>query len=191
MHLPEGLWRAKIQAVPESVRSAIQSYLNRLNTMAEEGAGLLLWGDPGVGKTGAASVIAKEARARGFTAYFTTVNNLRDAIREHRMFDESMTVVERCREVDILILDNLTEGDAAERFVDLRFIEDLLTSRGTNLRISILTTRLSWTTLLIKYESFLRTITGHLVELEVKGPDLREKHGEFLRDVVLGTGSET
>ena len=105
MNVPEGLWRTRLQWVPKSILTTMQNYCENFDTMAEKGAGLLLWGHEGVGKSGAASVIAKEARARGYTVFFTTIVELREAVRERRLFDESSSVLERCRDVNVLVLD--------------------------------------------------------------------------------------
>lgn len=186
MNIPEALWRAKVQHVPESVRETIQNYLERFDTMAEKGAGLALWGKPGVGKTGVATVIAKEARALGYTAYLTTVSDLRDSMRERRMFDDSSSIIDRCREVDVLVLDSFQATDATDHYVNLKSIEELLVQRGGRLKITILTTDITWTQLVQNHGAFARTISAYLVALEVKGEDLRTKRGSMLSAVVLG-----
>lgn len=186
MNVPEGLWRTRLQWVPKSIFAALQNYCENFNVMAEKGAGLLLWGHEGVGKSGAATVVAKEARARGYTVFYTSIVELREAVRERRLFDESSSVLERCRDVDVLILDNLQESDVSEPHVNLAVVEDLLVGRGAKLKISILTTRIPFTELAARHESFVRTVSGYVVPMHVDGPDLRERRGEFLHDLVTG-----
>lgn len=186
MNVPEGLWRTRLQWVPESVRPTVQNYCEHFDTMAEKGAGLLLWGQEGVGKSGIGAVVAKEARARGYTVFFTSIVELREAVRERRPFDESFSTLERCREVDFLVLDNLQESDVSESFVNLTTVEDLMVGRGTKLKCSILTTRIPFPELAARHESFVRTVSGYMVPMHVDGPDLRERRGEWLHDLVTG-----
>lgn len=51
MNLPMEFWKVKVPEVAESVRPMVERYLTSLPSMMERGAGLLLGGAPGVGKT--------------------------------------------------------------------------------------------------------------------------------------------
>lgn len=186
MNVPEGLWRVRMQWVPESMREMLRNYCDRFDTMAEKGAGLLLWGSDGVGKSGIAVCVAKEARARGYTVLFTTAAELREAVQEHRAFDDSSSMLARAQEVDVLVLDNLRDVDLAKAFINLTSVEDLMTNRGAQRKISIVTTRIRFSELAAEYESFVRSTAGSLVSLEVTGPDLNEKRSELLHDLVTG-----
>lgn len=182
MNLPEDYWRVKIQSVSDKVRPTIENYLTRFEEMAEKGVGLILFGSAGVGKTGIACLVAKEARKRGFTGYFTTVYELREALRARIGFDEEQSVLERCREVDLLVLDGLAEEDLSELYVNLRSVQDLLAYRGSKLRVSILTTRLPRSH--SKLQTFFEGLAAHMVPLHVDGPDMRKKQSEQLAALV-------
>lgn len=186
MNIPEDLWRAKIQDVQPPARSIIENYLTRFDDMAQKGAGLILRGGVGTGKTAIGVLVAKEARARGYTAFFTTVFELREAIRTKQMYDESLSVFDRCKEADVLILDNMLDSDMDDHYVNKRFIEELLVGRGMRLKISILSTRLSREDLK-KYGSFFSAIEGYMVSVTVAGEDLRKRRSEELKAVVVGT----
>lgn len=186
INLPEDHWRAKIQDVQQSVRSAVENYLTNFDDMAQKGAGLWLRGSVGVGKTAIAALVAKEARARGYTAYFTTVFDLREAVRNKQMYDEALSVIDRCKDVDVLILDNFQTSDVGDMIVNLRFLEELLVGRGSRLKISVLTTRVARTDLKDQ-SNFVSAVEGYLVGLTVTGEDLRKRRTEELKATVLGT----
>lgn len=186
INLPEDHWRAKIQDVQQSVRSAVENYLTNFDDMAQKGAGLWLRGSVGVGKTAIAALVAKEARARGYTAYFTTVFDLREAVRNKQMYDEALSVIDRCKDVDVLILDNFQTSDVGDMIVNLRFLEELLVGRGSRLKISVLTTRVARNDLKDQ-SNFVSAVEGYLVGLTVTGEDLRKRRTEDLKATVLGT----
>ena len=97
MNLPEQFWRAKVHNVPESVRKSVAKYLLNTPSMVEDGIGLLVVGQKGVGKTGIAALVAKESRARGYTVFFTSVWEMREMIRAKARFDDEMSMVDRAR----------------------------------------------------------------------------------------------
>jgi predicted ATPase len=186
INLPEDHWRAKIQEVQVPARASIENYLTRFETMAQKGAGLWLRGPAGVGKSAIAALVAKEARARGFTAYWTTVFDLREAVINKTMYDESLSVVDRCKDADVLVLDNFLPADIGDRFVNLRYLEELLVGRGSRLKVTVLTSRLS-SAELKDQASFVSAVEGYLVGIAVSGEDLRKKRGQELKAEVLGT----
>jgi DNA replication protein DnaC len=95
----------------------------------DNGVSLYIYGPKGCGKSGAATVILKEARAWGFTAYSISVTELREAVRTHAAFDIESTVMDRCRVVDFLLLDDLRVEDATEKMFTINDIRNLVVSR--------------------------------------------------------------
>lgn len=190
MNLPEELWTTKIQGVPESVRSTVENYLVRIDEMVDNGAGLLLFGPKGVGKTSIAALIAKEARAAGKTVYFTTLWELRESVRARFMFDETLSILDRCREVDVLVLDGFKEEDAdpKEYHFGMRSIEELLSTRGVWKKVTVLTTALREEDIGRKTPRLAEAIQGHLVPIEVKGPNQALERQKKLAEVVQPGG---
>lgn len=174
MNLPLEFWRAKLPLVPESIRDAVIRYLLKLPEMITKPVGLVLVGGPGVGKTGTAAVIAKEARSAGFTVYFSPIWELREDVRNRVEFESGSSVLNRCRGVDLLILDGLRLEDATTPIVGAREIEDLIAARTSRLRPTIVTTRASLRDLRSKgFEGFIEVSQGAMVPLNVQGPNLR------------------
>lgn len=143
MNLPEEHWHSKVQGVSDESRPAVERYLTRIDTMVGTGAGLLIHGPTGSGKTTVAVLIAKEARSWGFMAFFMRVWELREMIRSKVHFSDDLSMLDRAREVDVLVLDDLREEDVGEKFFGLADIYELVRYRASRRKITVLTTRMT------------------------------------------------
>ena len=186
MNLPRDFWRATVNDVPESLRNVVRRYLVNTDEMMKRGAGLFLMGDAGVGKTGIAALILKEARARGYTTYFTALWELRECIKNRVDFEAGVSLLQRCRQVDVLVLDGLGLEDKKDWNLDAHSIEELIRYRGAQRRVTILTTRLGADLLDAEMPGLLTAIQGCMVALRVTGPNMRAERDQELNRVVLG-----
>jgi len=188
MNLPREFWRAKVGGVQEKLRPTVERYLLRIREMREKGIGLLIHGGSGVGKTSIAALVAKEGRARGYTVLFVGIWELREMMRSRIMFEEGTSIQDRCREVDILVLDSLGLDDATDTWVNERFLEELVNFRRSYRRPTIITSRLSPDDLKVPMRRLFDATLGALVPLHVKGENLKfQRHNELIREV-LGKG---
>jgi DNA replication protein DnaC len=185
MNLPYDFWRATVQDVPDGLRDIIHRYLVNTDAMMKKGAGLLLMGEPGVGKTGIAALVVKEARARGYTTFFTTVWELRECVKTRIDFEPGIPILHRCRQVDVLVLDGLDLDYVKDFHLDAHAIEELIRFRGAQRRVTIITTRLDADTLDAKMPGLLTATQGCMVALRVAGPNKREQRDQELNRVVL------
>lgn len=187
MNLPDEFWRTRVDQVSEKTRPAVARYLLNVDRMSQDGIGLFVTGKRGVGKSAVAALIAKEARARGFTAYFTSLWELREMIRARIMFDDETTMLRRCQEVDFLVLDGFREEDAQEKWFGLKEVEELIRNRGNKRLVTIITTRLSFVDMKkAPFKSLLEASQGHLVQFPVEGPNRHAERQDDLRRVVFG-----
>lgn len=185
MNLPQAYWRAKVRYVPDSVRGDVVRYLHKLDTMVSQGVGLLLVGLPGRGKTGIGALVAKEARARGYTAYFTSVWELREMIRARIRFDDDQSVMQRAQEVDVLILDDLREDDVTQKWFGRAEVEALIASRAAGRKLTVLTTQLPPRDLKEQLPGLMDSAAGCMVTVPVEGPNMREDRKQELRRLVF------
>ena len=154
----------------------LRRYYNRIYTACRDGWGLVLTGRNGVGKTGAAIVMLKQARRVGFTGLFISTSFYLSSIIDKRLFYESQTVQDRAENVDMLVLDDfgkesIKTGDGAWGG---RSIEDLLRFRNLNRRSTIITTNGKleiWGAFFGK--SFVSLIDETFLGITMIGKDLR------------------
>ncbi len=187
MALPEEFWRVRLPGLPEPAAAIVTNYIARMPALFEKGVGLLFSGLMGTGKTSLASIVAREARVRGYSVYFTAVWGLREGVRTRAMFDPEQTVMERALQVDLLVLDNLRPEDSADMFLGRRALDELVTARASANRPTLLTTRVPFTDLDDpKGLWWGLPQLGRLVCVTVKGPDLRDVALKALKTLVVG-----
>lgn len=194
LNLPERHWRARFDAVQDGKhKEIVRRYLEQLPSMLASGVGLMLWGSNGVGKTSAAAVIAKESMRLGRTCYFTRASDFRDCVFGYEMFDPYITVRQRAREVDLLVLDDLGKEGADQRGSAERLFEDLIRQRVAEKRSTIITTNLSKKDFVSPEKggyrtSFIAALKGTVLPVRFEGEDMRVAEAKQL-EKTLGVES--
>lgn len=189
MNLPPEFWRAKATDITDpDTQRVIARYLTNLDERFKDGHGLLLYGDPGVGKTPIAAMIAKEARTWKKTVFFTMIWELRECVRSRMSFDINTSVLDRCREVDLLVLDGFVEEDIDDRLINARTLEQLITYRGQRGRLTIVTTRIDKAALRTDkgLKQFTAGTEAYLFPLKIKGENQRTSRKKDMRNAILG-----
>lgn len=176
MRLPKRFWKVSFgDILPDSSehKKIIKNYLSTIKDRFNDGCGLFLWGNNGTGKTSCAAVVAKEARRQGYLVLFVRSTSLRDGIINGEMFDDSNTLYDRMRSVDLLIIDDLGKEYSKEMgSYNEKMYEDLLRLRLDELKSTIITTNMNFGKLKEKYkESMIKLMKGYYVPVEVKGHD--------------------
>lgn len=144
MRVPRRFWTSDFDAIPECEgRVVLRSYLRDIEGMLDRGTGLLLWGPNGHGKTSAAVLVAMEARRRGASVLFVQAETLRQGVLEKAMFSGEKSLMERAREVDFLLLDDLGKEHTGETGFTERLFENLIRERCSQRRVTFVTTNLS------------------------------------------------
>jgi len=176
--------------VDPSNRRVINRYLTNLEENFRKGYGLILYGEPGVGKTSIAALIAKEARSWKKTVFFTMIWELRECLRARVMFDDSTSILDRCREVDLLVLDGFVEDDIDEKLVNARMLEQLITYRGQRNKLTVVTTRIDRERLQTGkgLRHFKAGTESYLYLYKIVGGNLRTSRKEEMRAAIKGEG---
>ena len=79
MSLPKAYWESHSRHIQDpAARKVFARYGQQIVDMVETAAGLFITGEQGVGKTGAATGVLKEAVRWGFSGYFVTHDELRE-----------------------------------------------------------------------------------------------------------------
>lgn len=142
MALPRRFWNVSYDDVPDSLKGTLGNFLRDIDEMLDGGEGLLLWGPNGVGKTSAAVLIALEVCRRGGTVFFTTSESIRVSSIEATAFDYDQTLMDRARDVEFLVIDDLGKEHRGESGYAERLIENLVRVRSAARRSTIVTTNL-------------------------------------------------
>jgi len=177
MCLPRGYWSVRTRLVPKSIALQVAKYTVQIDRVVRGGYGLTFTGGPGVGKTAAAAVIAREATSHGKYAFFTTVSDLREYIRNRIEFDRDSTVLERVKEVPLLVLDALWKEPEGDHTLNPAILASIVETRVQNKRATIVTTRMSAAALAEAHPTLTSLLTGVNITLEVTGPNQRERRG--------------
>lgn len=169
-------WRSGIEGIQETILPHVRRYLDSLEDFRERGVGLLLWGINGVGKTGAAVSIAKEYRRRGYSVLFVEAASLKTLVMEHTMFDDDVSLIERARRVDVLVLDDLGKGVSDNTGFGVKLLDELLRHRNANVKVTIVTTNMNLKALGDELKpSTMHTLKECIVPIHCDGADLREE----------------
>lgn len=181
MNIPERFWGASYDLVPEPHRAPLRAFHRKLPEMLKRGAGFYLHGPTGVGKTSFGIVLLKAAWERGLRGYYTTVKDLRLSLKEDIAFEGNESVMMHCKDVDLLVLDDLAADDLKTFSLSISEIEHLLSSRASRSRCTILSTRLTPDVFRTEYPSILQTMQGSFVSLAFTGPNQKEAAAAELR----------
>lgn len=166
---------ADFPATPES-SSAVDAARNWLQG-SEEGHGLFIHGEYGVGKTGIASALLLECIQGHARGYFVAVPDLMDSIRasygDHST-EADRTLLQKVKEVPYLVLDDIGAERPSEWVVEKLFT--IINRRHSEMLTTFFTSNLSIAQLA---ERLGERITWRIVEMcdvvHLKGPNLRAK----------------
>lgn len=187
LQLPPEFWGASCKQLPGSVKDPIMNFMKLMLVMKESGAGLLIMGAAGTGKTTVAALVLKRSRELGLTGLFTSVAGLREDLRARREYDGDKTMLVRCREVDVLVLDDLSIADARDTmWFGVRHVEELIAARRAARLVTVITTRLSKDAMRAdpSLTSMLATAMGALVDIQVIGRNHQETKAAELRALI-------
>jgi DNA replication protein DnaC len=178
MHLPESYWAVDLREVPESVRPHVERYVRKLDHLLHEGVGLLIVGPEGVGKTAIASLLIQEARSRTYTTLFVQPWQMRQMLEDRTPFEEGTSMMERAMNVELLVIDGVSEEEVGARYFDLKRICGLVRHRVSWKLPTIITSRVRRAAAEIgsgPLASLGEVCRGALVPLLVDGPNRHEK----------------
>lgn len=185
MNLPPEFWCVHPTNATPSVSTVIDNYLARFDQFVSGAVGLFFFGQPGVGKTGAAATLLVAARRRRKTCQFYRVGELRRAIKDGTPFDDGQTVHDRALAVDVLVLDALTEADFTLPYFGYAEVLDLVTYRGQRRRTTFITSAVSEARMKALRPEFFETAGTYLTPVEVTGPSRRKEMQKKIASVLF------
>ncbi len=168
MNIGEGYWNVSISNIPDNFKYKryILNYITNLDNMIRNGWGLLLYGEYSSGKTALAIIIGKEARRRGFTVFF--ISALDYIYSRKQLFNEDETIEDRCKSVDLLIIDDIIP-DGIDK------IEELIRYRNSRKKAVIVTTNIEQKEIKDKLGlSLTEVLMGATLPILIKGINWRQ-----------------
>lgn len=172
MRIPKKYWSCKLADIPEVCvhKIFIHKYIEDLAVHVREGTGLLLHGDYGRGKTALGAIILKAGATFGHIGLFIRTDNLPTYVIEKTKFDETYTMMERIRDVPILVLDEvIIWGDKRDWY-----LESLIRDRVNEEKATILTSNLGPGQLRDKYPGLASVLKEAVLPVKIEGHDFRE-----------------
>ena len=180
MNLPAEFWNQ--YHVPDQIKEPMQRYFREYGSFRKDGVGLYIWGPTGCGKSSAAAALAQGVRSLSRTVFFVSVADLRELVRNKIEFDNDQSAIDRCKEIEFLVLDNLRAEDAKETYVGAFVLEDILRHRAAEKRPTVVTSQMSLNALMKSFPGFCEIAQASCVFLDAKGPDLRANTQEKLKE---------
>jgi len=188
MRIPRRFWEVSVERVPESIRQRILNYIRDIDGNLDRGEGLLLWGKNGVGKTSVAIFIAMEARRRGAPVLFSTAESLRSSVLDKTPFNATLSLMDRARYVDVLVIDDLGKEHPGETGFTERLFENLFRERSAARKTTFVTTNMDLDKMSERYKpSMLEVMKETVYPIQAKGESQRDDTPDAIR-TRLATG---
>jgi len=195
MNIPKRYWKASLDRVTDAIfKQHIVGYLVGIKEALDKGIGMILNGQQGTGKTAIGALCLKQARRIGATGYFITADQYIRSNIQRIPFDDTVMIIGRCRDVDLLVLDDMSReavnlsssGDSVAAM-----FEALIKDRCSDGKSTIITTNLNMHDFSEIYgESMFGMLTGSSATVHVTVGSQREKEvTEVERFFNIGEGS--
>lgn len=178
MNIPKRLWTVDYERVEDSIKKIVEMFLLRIRGHLVRGLGLTLWGDTGLGKTSLAIICMLQARMYAKSAYFVSSEELFDASLNRARYNDAQTVIERCKTVDLLVIDDIgKERVSSEKGKEMAdgLIVSVFRKRYHEMRATILTSNLGPAEMLKKYGESHIDVMNHVNNfVHFEGESLRQ-----------------
>lgn len=190
--IPQLYWEARADKIPEGPdRVAILAYLRSIPGALHIPAGAYIYGQVGRGKTCAAVVALKVARANGCPGLFVNLPAHIDRIKAREdipRYDLETSFAAALTKLDLVVLDDVRASDLREKWFGADELAKFLRRRSDARRATILTSRMSFTELARLFPEVAEAATGVLRPVVLTGPDQREDRVQAVNKVFGGGG---
>ena len=179
MCIPRRFWEVTFKRVSDGVhKDTLRKFLTNIDDCVRNGLGMVLWGDNDCGKTSMAALVLMIGRRHGFTGMFITANQYLTDVISKSVFDDATTVAQRCKMVDILVIDDIGKDvhDKSKPTATVeRMFEDLIRKRHDDVKSTIITTNIDPDMFNKRFgDSIIHLINESSAAINVIGPSQRE-----------------
>ncbi len=158
--------RQNMEEILEISKEFVENFANKASN-------LLFSGDTGLGKTYLMNAIAKDILDKGYTVFYQKAPNMLDKLMQTKYEDskEYNALVESILNVDLLVIDDLTEKTTDSKNIELFTIIDY---RLNNSKSTIISTNLTLEEMQDIYEDrVISRIIGNYIIKRFYGDDIR------------------
>lgn len=185
INMPRRLWFSRQEMIGDpDAKLLISKYFDRIEDMIDTGTNLLISGPPGVGKSSAAAIVVKGVLRWGHKTYVISHDEMSDLVFSDRQYEEGISVMDRIRTCDLLMLDNFN----ADIFEDKRFgvlkLEKLIERRTNAQLATVLTTRIAPDD--ERFAGVVRLVKSNGMGLYMNGEDWAEKSEQLAHERIYG-----
>ncbi len=161
----------------ENMESIFETCFNFVKSFDKSEENLLLYGEPGLGKTFLSSCIAKDLLDQGKTVFYQTANNIFGLLEDYKFRRSEQIVtkdqIDRLFDVDLLIIDDLGT-EFVNAYTSSTFF-NILNARLLNKQKTIINTNLDISELDNLYSNrVISRLIGHYITLKFFGEDIRK-----------------
>lgn len=193
-NVPLKYWMHEVKDLTDpGMRRTVEAYIEKLDEAVVSGIGIYFSGTQGTGKTLAACIILKEAIRRGYTVYFTMLNEVLEKYCDGRYNPEARAeFAKSILEADILVVDDIDKGYISDKskFIDTAYDYVFRKRANDNLPVIITSnqTRRAFTEqeALSFGQSLFSLFEEHLWEVICGGVDRRRRTQEKMREFFNG-----
>jgi DNA replication protein DnaC len=179
--IPEIHWKVTREKLPPTSHSMIVGkYIDNLPSMIEQGQGLYLHGDYGMGKSGLAALILKYAIVHRVLGYWVRAKNIPEYVISHARTEENVEVYTKCLETPLLVIDEFQVRDEV-RFTET-IVEDIIRMRLDDRRSTIVTSNVTPGSLSTLYPALLSVLKEGVLPVKVAGFNFRTPLKGILAD---------
>lgn len=172
-NIPENFWYATLSSIPKHLPyvQKVLSYYAKMEELMEQGIGLYLHSKENqTGKTSIAVALGKRALRLRKTVLFEEAGRLKNGLMRNEEFDETFSLDQRIRFVDLLIIDDLGKEYRTDSGYAETTFENIIRDRVQTLKPIIITGNLTPKEVGTTYSSSLSAILrSTLIPIGISG----------------------
>lgn len=178
MRLPFRYWdeSVKLSRIPHTCahKEHVKEYGQNLVKHMKNTRGLFLWGPSSSGKSAIAGMCLRSLLDYNYvyTGLFVRANKVPEYEIENTLFDEKQTMMERCKSVDLLVIDEYQCYDSGNSFRE-DTIEHLLRDRADEGKTTIITTNKPLMEINDKAYTFMQVVQEYCEIIKITGVNFR------------------
>ena len=108
-NIPEDYWYVGPSQIKDEMeyKSKLMDYYDNIRDRVQNGDSVFFYGPLGTGKSACACMLLKKALANGIMGFYTPTFMLQEYSIKETKFDKTITMMERCKTVPLLVIDEL------------------------------------------------------------------------------------